>query len=289
MPALRNLCLATLLLAPGCRPADDDGVRFAVGDPLPDHLLEGAGDYRVKTSELRSRVLLIHFFAADSPACRTQVGQIKSLWFPRRAAGMNVLGVCPETSRGEIARTASEWNVRYPVFVDEKRAFARGLAPRRYPWNVVVGRDGKILLSEKGDWSRVQAAVREAIRTKVEGPDHVRVQHLLVAFEGSVPGRTVKRSRDEAARLAAELLERAKKGDSFDELVKTYSDDPAPGIHDLANFNVAIDDDIDEAERGNVALSFGDVAFSLAVGEIGMAEYHSLKSRAGWHIIKRLN
>jgi len=286
--------VAILLQSSGCTkeddraPEDENVERHKAGDALGDYPLEGAGDYQVRTSELGSRVLLIHFFQTDSDTCRAQVRQIKSLWFPHRAAGMTVLGVCPETDGNDILGTVKEWTLPYPVFLDPDRKFTRDFAPRQYPWNVVVGRDGKILLTAKGDWDRVQAAVKEAIQVKVAGPDHVRVQHLLIAFEGSVRRKKIERSKEDAAQLAAEVFERAKGDEDFGELVKKYTSDVLPGIYNLANFNVEVDDDIEESERGNLVQSFGDVAFSLGVGEIGMAEYHSIKSRFGWHIIKRL-
>ena len=34
--------------------------------------------------------------------------------------------------------------------------------------------------------------------------------------------------------------------------------------------------------------AFGEVGFSLAPGEIGIAEYDPVKSPYGWHVIKRL-
>ncbi len=40
--------------------------------------------------------------------------------------------------------------------------------------------------------------------------------------------------------------------------------------------------------RGRMAKGFGDVGFSLQVGEIGLAEYHLKDSPFGWHIIKRI-
>jgi len=117
----------------------------------------------------------------------------------------------------------------------------------------------------------------------------VRVQHLLVGFGMSVPRKSIDRSKAEAAELAAELFERAKAGEDFGELVKEYSADAWPGVYRVANFNVPIDADAGEAERGTLVQSFGDVAFSLEVGGIGMAQYDPLMSRFGWHIIRRLD
>jgi peroxiredoxin len=286
--------LAVLLQgAGGCTqdddaPEDDDVERYEAGDVLDDYALEGAGHFRLRTSELASRVLLIHFFDSDSDACRRQVKRIRDLWFPLRAAGMNVLGVCPETPGDEVRRTVVEWGLPYPVFLDRQRKFTRKFAPRRYPWNVVVGRDGRILYTGKGGWARVKAAVKDAVRVKVDGPDRVCVQQILIAFEGSVPGKTIKQSKESAARVAAEVLERAKEGEEFGELLKRYSSDARQGIYRLANFGVEPDDDLGESERGTVVQSFGDVAFALEIGEIGMADYHAVKSPSGWHVIKRL-
>jgi parvulin-like peptidyl-prolyl isomerase len=42
------------------------------------------------------------------------------------------------------------------------------------------------------------------------------------------------------------------------------------------------------ATRSGMVRAFGDVAFGLAVGEVGMANYSAGGSPYGWHIIKRL-
>ena len=45
----------------------------------------------------------------------------------------------------------------------------------------------------------------------------------------------------------------------------------------------------DATPRSGMVRGFGDVAFSLEVGEIGMAKYSVGSSPYGWHIIKRLS
>jgi parvulin-like peptidyl-prolyl cis-trans isomerase-like protein len=115
---------------------------------------------------------------------------------------------------------------------------------------------------------------------------HIKVQHILIAFAGKVPGKNVTRTQDEARALANQILERARKGEDFDELVRTYTDDRAPGIYGLANSGVTPAPG--EFSRDRMVPAFGNVGFTLAPGEIGMAEYSMATSPYGWHIIKRL-
>ncbi len=119
-------------------------------------------------------------------------------------------------------------------------------------------------------------------------PKHVTVQHILIAFEGSIPKNTVTRSQEEAERLALELYERAKKGENFDKLVKEYSDDRYPGEYRMSNFNVEPNQDPGEAYRSRMVKAFGDVSFKLSVNGIGLAEYDPEDCKYGWHIIKRI-
>jgi hypothetical protein len=116
--------------------------------------------------------------------------------------------------------------------------------------------------------------------------EHIKLQHILISFAGKVPGKNVTRSQDEARALAAQVLERAKKGEDFDELVRTYTDDRTPGIYSMSNTGVAPASG--EFPRERMVPAFGNVGFSLAPGEVGMADYDPRTSPYGWHIIKRL-
>ena len=119
-------------------------------------------------------------------------------------------------------------------------------------------------------------------------PERVEVQHLLVSFEGAISKDTVTRTRAEAEELANTLLERALGGEDFDSLVREYTDDSHPGIYAMYNIDVDPLQGVQESSRARMVKSFGDVGFSLKVGEIGMAVFDSTASKYGWHIIKRL-
>ncbi|NIM57517.1 MAG: hypothetical protein GTO16_01040 [Candidatus Aminicenantes bacterium] len=119
-------------------------------------------------------------------------------------------------------------------------------------------------------------------------PDRVTVQHILIAFKGSIPKEDVTRTRDEAKILAKEIFERAKKGEDFDALVKEYTDDQYPGIYKMSNIGIDPDKSKEEYSRALMVKAFGDVSFKLGVNDIGLAEYDPETSKYGWHIIKRI-
>ena len=121
-------------------------------------------------------------------------------------------------------------------------------------------------------------------------PDHIEVQHVLIGFQGSIPGKTVTRTKDEAEKLAQDVLARARKGESMDALVQQYTDDQYPGIYDLANDGVTprVDPNNPEYKRSGMVKGFSDAAFGLSVGNVGIANYDPKTSPYGWHIIKRV-
>lgn len=123
---------------------------------------------------------------------------------------------------------------------------------------------------------------------QVKEPDQVTVQHILIAFKGSIPKAQVTRTQAEAKTLAFEIFERAKKGGNFDALVRKYTDNSYPGIYKMCNFNIEQDLNKKVYSRSKMVKAFGDVSFSLAVNSIGLAKYNPKDSKYGWHIIKRL-
>ncbi|NIM89824.1 MAG: hypothetical protein GTO17_02635 [Candidatus Aminicenantes bacterium] len=119
-------------------------------------------------------------------------------------------------------------------------------------------------------------------------PDHVTVQHILIAFKGSIPKDSIKRTQFEAELLVKEIYKRAKETQDFDKLVKNFSDDQYPGIYKMSNFDVEPDETEGEYPRSKMVKGFGDLSFKLSVNKIGLVKYDSETSKYGWHIIKRI-
>lgn len=131
-------------------------------------------------------------------------------------------------------------------------------------------------------------AVSAVIPARAEEPQRITVQHILIAFKGSLPDAKVTRTQKEAEALVKELMDRIKKGEDFDALVKAYTNDQHPGIYSMSNIGVTPDQSKPEYPRDRMVKGFGDAGFSLKVGEVGMAAYDPKTSPYGWHIIKRL-
>jgi len=119
-------------------------------------------------------------------------------------------------------------------------------------------------------------------------PDHIKVQHILIGFKGSVPGKNITRTEAEAKTLAYSLLDSAKAGGNFDDLVARHTDDSPPGIYGLANRGVTAAGPPSEYGRDQMVPAFGNVGFKLKLGEIGVADYDARTSPYGFHVIKRV-
>jgi hypothetical protein len=129
----------------------------------------------------------------------------------------------------------------------------------------------------------------QPLKTAQEGI--VKVQHILVGFKGTVPGKNITRTMAEAEQLAKDLTAKAKEGGDFGQLVKDNTDDSAPGIYVMADHGVDTMMYPGQGQvfnRSGMAKSFGDVSFGLKVGEVGLADYNVSDSPFGWHIIKRI-
>jgi len=100
-------------------------------------------------------------------------------------------------------------------------------------------------------------------------PEKVHARHILIKADPSAQ----ERGREDAKKKAEEILARIKKGESFEELAKKYSQDQATAAEggDLGFF-----------ARGQMVKAFEDAAFALKPSEVsGVVE-----TRFGFHIIK---
>jgi parvulin-like peptidyl-prolyl isomerase len=117
-------------------------------------------------------------------------------------------------------------------------------------------------------------------------PEHIEVQHILIGFSGSVPGKRITRTNEEARALAYDLLAKAQAGEDYDALVRKHTDDSPPGIYGMSNRGAQ--PGRGEYARDGMVPAFGDVGFTLDVGAYGVADHDPRTSPYGYHVIKRV-
>ncbi|MDG6773118.1 SurA N-terminal domain-containing protein [Thiomicrorhabdus sp. ZW0627] len=99
-------------------------------------------------------------------------------------------------------------------------------------------------------------------------PEKRHAKHILISVEGDS-----KEADEKAKKTIAEVQAKLKAGESFEELAKTYSQDPgsAQSGGDLGSF-----------EQGMMVPAFDEAVFSMKVGEISQP----VKTDFGYHLIK---
>ena len=124
--------------------------------------------------------------------------------------------------------------------------------------------------------SKDPGVYREGVITPSGEPAYITVQHCLIAFEGSVPGKVIVRSESEAEKLAQELFAKAQAGEDFGAIVASHTDDSPPGIYRMAN--EGFPGDMTSSHPNNIVYARNGIGpvfvihgIPLEVGEYGLA------------------
>ncbi len=142
---------------------------------------------------------------------------------------------------------------------------------------------GKVFQDEMKDYPVDQAKLKEKYeadstyqKLEASGDEHyydrVRARHILISTLDSDRKPLPEEQKAEAKKKAEEILAKAKAGEDFAELAKTYTDDPG-SKENGGEYTFG---------RGEMVKEFEDTAFALKPGEIsGLVE-----TTFGYHIIK---
>ena len=121
--------------------------------------------------------------------------------------------------------------------------------------------------------------------------DHIVVDHILIGVR-SPSFAQGKRTAVDARTYAHELFQKLQAGGDWDGAKRENSEDGPPGHpggpYAMANRGVEAAVATGEFKRDGMVPAFGDVGFTLNVGEIGIADYDLRTSPFGYHIIKRV-
>lgn len=102
----------------------------------------------------------------------------------------------------------------------------------------------------------------------------VQVQHVLIGWKGAPGARGATRSKEEADKIAKDVLAKVTANGDMAKLMKEFSEDP--GSKDNARV-------YDVSPAAQMVEPFKNLSLRLKMGEAGL-----VKSPFGWHVIKRV-
>lgn len=146
--------------AGGVDPASGNEFRFTVGTekgsvipvadrrkapPLTAPALTGRGTFDV--GSLRGKVVVLNFWASWCAPCRVEAPEFDRAYRAAKAAGVEFVGVATKDDQGAARAFVKRYDISYPNVFDptgEVTLRFRGMAPRTFPYTIVLDRQGRV-------------------------------------------------------------------------------------------------------------------------------------------------
>jgi len=117
-------------------------------------LLDAAGA-RHTLSGLRGKVVVVNFWATWCEPCKDELPSLERLRAALDGKSVVILGVQAGGSARTAKDTAADLGLRFPLLLDRDQAVMKAWKVSLLPTTFVLGPDGKVKFSQKGevDWS----------------------------------------------------------------------------------------------------------------------------------------
>jgi len=147
----RILALAVMLLAPRAAAAQGAVVGSAAAN-FTLGLLRGG---QIRLADLRGRPVVINFWATWCAPCRTEMPRLVAADSAHRADGLTVVAVnlTDQERRRDVVRFVSEFQMNFPVALDERGRVRELYKLQGVPTSVFVDSAGVVRLVQRGPLS----------------------------------------------------------------------------------------------------------------------------------------
>ncbi len=152
---------------PGFGGAGGGPARLA-GAPAVSYPIPRLGGTTDALASYRGKVVLVNLWATWCAPCRSETPALEKLYEHNKARGFVVLGI----DQGESAQAAQgfvrEFDLRYPILLDEEQRYGRAYAAVGLPTSIVVDRTGHIVRGVDGEMTlaQMQDAIAPALRAQ---------------------------------------------------------------------------------------------------------------------------
>ncbi len=178
------------------------GAQISVGDSALDFYLPDTAGTFYSLNDFAGKIIIFNFFASWCPPCQVEAPQLESeIWQAYRDRGVVVVGMDFQEILFPLINFIREKNLTYPILRDTSGSIFQAYGLSIFPSNIVVGRDGRIVLIEAGfnipllvgliDSLVTVSGIEDAVRTGA-APQYLQ---LLGAYPNPFNPRTAIRIR----------------------------------------------------------------------------------------------
>ncbi len=145
------LVLSLLLALTACGSTAPPPV--TLGTAAPPFTLPTLDDASVSLSQQQGKVVIVNFWATWCTPCVSETPRLVQWQAQHGAAGLQVLGVDTlfQDSRDAVAEFVKEYEVAYPILLDDTGAVAKQWAARQLPRSFVLDRSGLVRFIKIGE------------------------------------------------------------------------------------------------------------------------------------------
>ena len=138
LSGFRTLCVVLLLSAVPL-------AAQAPGDSAPAFTLKSLDGDSVSLSQFKGRPVVINFWGTWCPPCRDEIPLLVAVYHPNQDTGLVILAVNgrdQETSTRAVRKFAEEFQMAFPVLLDESGTVRKRYRLLGLPTTVFIGADG---------------------------------------------------------------------------------------------------------------------------------------------------
>ena len=130
---------------------------------VPDiRFIDESGEAR-SLSEFRGSVVLLNFWASWCPPCRAEMPSMDRLRRALEGTDFVMLPVNAGEKEETVKRFTREFDIEFPVYMDEKAAGAAGVGVSGLPTSLMIDREGRVLAVVNGSLEWDNAMIIEAL------------------------------------------------------------------------------------------------------------------------------
>ena len=147
------------------RPA---GSPTAIGREAPDFTLVGTDGETVRLADLRGRPVVVHFWASWCVPCREEFPLLRDAVDAHAGDDLAVVGIVYDDGPEAAAAFMEDHGGTWPALMDPGMEVAAAYAVRAPPETYFIGRDGRVVARQIGQFS--ERSLDEKLAAIIDGP-----------------------------------------------------------------------------------------------------------------------